>query len=79
MKLTGLISDEFYLISSENNALAYWIPSPAAKWEGSIMMGGRTQLSSRGWGDIHVGFRPLVCLKSNVQLRKVEDGYKIIE
>ena len=37
------------------------------------------QVDNDGYLGTQQGFRPIVCLKPDVQLEKVEDGYRIVE
>ena len=74
-------NDELYVINS-NKAVAMWLASPCnGSYEGiSIVWNDK----GYGWIDGNYywwyadGLRPIVCLKSNTVLEKVEDGvYKI--
>ena len=67
--------DDLYVIDETNDAEAMWVASPSfsdstyvykMNYDGYV---GRYFYSSRS-----VGFRPLVCLQSNVQLEKQQDG-----
>ena len=67
-------NDSLYVITSQTNALAYWLASPSATDTGNVMYVDYS-------GDVNFytydyysnGFRPLVCLQSNVTLEKVSD------
>ena len=67
-------NDSLYVITSQTNALAYWLASPSAYNTNCVMY-------VRCSGDVDndyystniYGFRPLVCLQSNVTLEKVSD------
>ena len=83
VRITGLLgtNDELYTISNQNNALSYWIASPSNynDWIGhagfsllSVYYSGTTTYSSYYANDI--GFRPIVCLKSDVNLILQKDG-----
>ena len=77
-------SESLYVISSVKNANGMWIASPSAGSVGFVM-----QTDEDGWvlsggyvdnntyRENFVGFRPVVCLNSNIQLEKDGDGYKI--
>ena len=77
-------SDSLYVITSELDALAYWLASPSAN-DGDCLVGAdsigsvyRYYCSTRRTKGY--GFRPLVCLKSGVKLEKVSDmEYKIVD
>ena len=67
-------NDSLYVITSQTNALAYWLASPSASspnsvmyvdYDGTVIYYGSSNSSN--------GFRPLVCLQSNVTLEKVSD------
>ena len=68
--------DNLYRISSQSNALAYWISSPSGTDSANNVMhvdydgdvGGYDYRFER------YGFRPLVCLKSDISLKEVESG-----
>ena len=60
--------------TSSTNANAYWLASPSASRANHVMYvtyGGDVYYSD--YGSSNYGFRPLVCLKSNVQLVKTGD------
>ena len=72
-----------YVITSQKNAYAYWIASPCAAnytwnifvtyYDGGIGSGNINE-------NTYTGFRPLVSLKSDVQLKKTGDNtYEIIK
>ena len=67
-------NDSLYVITSQTNALAYWLASPSANDTGGVM--NVDCLGSVDYSDYYYngyGFRPLVCLQSNVTLEKVSD------
>ena len=70
-------NDSLYVITSQTNALAYWLASPSAGDTDSVMGvrydGGVDTYYSSGFSSDSGGFRPLVCLQSNVTLEKVSD------
>ena len=87
-RITGLLetNDELYTISNQNNALSYWIASPS-NYNDWIGHAGFSLLAvyyidsgvtySSYYAD-DVGFRPIVCLNSDIDLILQEDGtYKI--
>ena len=67
-------SDSLYVITKQTDALAYWLASPSAYDTDNVMVvycNGIVNFNS--YGNIERGFRPLVCLKSDVTLEKVSD------
>ena len=67
-------SDSLYVITKQTDAYAYWLASPSASNTSYVMFvifsGG---VSSNYYSYSGFGFRPLVCLKSDVTLEKVSD------
>lgn len=71
-------SDSLYVITSKTNAVAMWLASPSDYSTYYIMyMAYNGYVGNGSYGFTNLGFRPLVCLKCNVQLEANEDGYKI--
>ena len=70
--------DSLYVLPSSKGALAMWVASPSADYADAVM-----DVSRDGGVAYHAyyytcnGFRPLVCLKSNVQLQESGDGFSI--
>ena len=67
-------SDSLYVITKQTDALAYWLASPSAYNPNGVMYvdyDGNVTIGT--YNDINYGFRPLVCLKSDVTLEKVSD------
>ena len=67
-------SDSLYVITKQTDALAYWLASPSASstnYVVNVNCGGGVNDDSY-YDDLY-GFRPLVCLKSDVTLEKVSD------
>ena len=67
-------NDSLYVITSQTNALAYWLASPSAYSTSDVMIVyfyGEVNHNSYNYNSY--GFRPLVCLQSNVTLEKVSD------
>ena len=69
-------ADDLYVIDETNNASAMWVASPSAYLDDFVY-----EVHYDGYVDTvyyfntyKVGFRPLVCLQSNVQLEKQQDG-----
>ena len=73
-------SDSLYVLPSSKRANAMWLASPSAAGTSCVMYVGYngyvgyTYYYNTTGGR---GFRPLVCLKSDIQLEAYEDGYKI--
>ena len=69
-------SDRTYVINSKSNAEGYWIASPNAfgnhVYVMAVLYNGGVEMSI--YGSTTFGFRPLVCLKSDVTLQKNSDG-----
>ena len=67
-------NDSLYVITSQTNALAYWLASPSAGNTGYVMVVGYDgSVGYDYYSYSSYGFRPLVCLQSNVTLEKVSD------
>ena len=70
--------DSLYVLPKSKGALAMWVASPSADYADAVM-----DVSRDGGVAYHAyyytcnGFRPLVCLKSNVQLQESGDGFSI--
>lgn len=73
-------SDSLYVISSYSNAPGYWLASPSADNSNCVMSVNKFGYVFYSFCDYtYNGFRPLVCLKSKVQLEKVSNAeYRII-
>ena len=68
------IQDSLYVISKDTNAAGMWLASSSANSENEVMDVRFNGHVLKDWYDNQTfGFRPLVCLKSNTQLQKVED------
>ena len=67
-------NDSLYVITSKTNALAYWLASPSAYDTYHVMsVGCNGYVGNDSHSGSYNGFRPLVCLQSNVTLEKVSD------
>lgn len=76
----GMLSkyDSLYVISSLTNAYAMWLASPSVGNTDYVMyVGYRGYVNYSTYIDHGIGFRPVVCLNSNIQLEKDGYGYKI--
>ena len=70
--------DSLYVISSYVNALGMWVASPSAYNASYVMYVSRLgSVNSSTYYASTYGFRPLVCLNSNVQLQESGDGFSI--
>ena len=70
--------DSLYFKADTSKAYRMWLASPSAGSAGSVMnvaCGGNVNYNS--YNDTYIGFRPLACLKSDIQLEVDGDGYKI--
>ena len=78
------LSDPLYVIRPKLNAVAYWLASPSA-YDSDHVMGvywwlGGVEYYDTGANYLHgVGFRPLVCLNSNIKLQKVSNTQYAIQ
>lgn len=71
-------SDSLYVLPSSKGANAMWVASPSAHSTDGVMYVNYGGFVSYGTcGNNYYGFRPLVCLKSNVQLQESGDGFSI--
>ena len=78
--ISGMLStsEDLYVLPQNKGANAMWLASPSAS-DGNCVVnvywGGG--MSNNGYNNAAMGFRPLVCLKSDIQLEAYEGGYKI--
>ena len=75
---SGMLSDSLYVLQGSNGANAMWLASPSAGSTNHVMhvyCGGHVYIT--GYTNTSIGFRPLACLKSDIQLEVDGDGYKI--
>ena len=79
----SIVEDEedlYYIKSKIYKAFAMWLASPAAASSDYLMCltyGGR--VGTNIYTDRFTGFRPLVCLRSGIQLEKQNDGTYLIK
>ena len=67
-------SDSLYVITKQTDALAYWLASPSAYSTDYVMnVNCNGSVTYYDYDNLSYGFRPLVCLKSDVTLEKVSD------
>ena len=75
---SGMLSDSLYVLQGSNGANAMWLASPSANGAGNVVCVTSSGYVSYGYyTNSYFGFRPLVCLKSDIQLEADGDGYKI--
>ena len=72
-------SESLYVISDTFKAYAMWLGSPSAINADSLMNVNYVGYVLYGYYISHSGFRPLVCLKSDIQLEKQSDGKYLIK
>ncbi len=66
--------DPLYVIASSENANAMWVASPVANSQETLWaIYSRGTASNDYYSSGNMGFRPVVCLKNNVQLKKTGD------
>ena len=73
-------NNEIYIKTSQEKANAMWLASPSSNiYRPDIVYAYCSgYLDSRYYHGNDAGLRPLVCLKSGIQLEKIKDGeYKI--
>ena len=70
-------SDSLYVLPSSKGAYAMWVASPSAYTYDVVSVGYNGGVGTYNCSDGYSGFRPLVCLKSNVQLQESGDGFSI--
>lgn len=78
--ITGMLNrnETLYVLPQSSGANDMWLASPSAYGNRAVMFVGYNGGVSFGYYDnVYVGFRPLVCLNSNIQLEAYEGGYKI--
>ena len=70
--------DSLYVLSSSKGANAMWLASPSAYSTTTVVyVYCYGEVGNGGSLNYDRGFRPLVCLKSNVQLQESGDGFSI--
>ena len=71
-------SDSLYVLPSSKGADAMWVASPSAYHPSLVVyVTFNGYVSGSNYTNYNYGFRPLVCLKSNVQLQESGDGFSI--
>ena len=73
-------SAPLYVITARSNALAYWLASPSAYNHYYVMsVDYNGSVDCNGYNGNYSGFRPLVCLNSDVKLQKVSSTQYTIQ
>ena len=74
-------SDPTFVINSYNNAYGMWLASPSALYTNCVMdVSYYGDVNGTTYGGTNIGFRPLVCLESRIELKKTgENIYEIIK
>lgn len=72
-------NNEIYIKTSQEKAHAMWLASPSVGGKASVVNASYYgAVNANSCGSSLPGLRPLVCLKSGIQLEKIKDGeYKI--
>ena len=71
-------SDTLYVFPSTSGANAMWVASPSASDMNAVIGTSSSGIvSSSANTNFKLGFRPLVCLNSNIMLNEVEGGFEI--
>ena len=66
--------DNPYIVSDSQKSYGYWVSSPTSNgFYGIMNMGYRGYVDDKSFCNNSCGFRPLICLDSNIQLEKVKD------
>jgi len=80
--ISGMLStsDTLYVLPSAatSGANAMWLASPSASLGDAVMYVGYSgNMDRSGYYNTTIGFRPLVCLNSNILLNEVDGGFEI--
>ena len=71
-------SEDLYVLPQNKGADAMWLASPSARYGNYVMdLYCNGYVSGNYYNDTSIGFRPLVCLNSNILLKEVTGGYEI--
>ena len=67
--------NKLYVLSASEGAYAMWLSSPSAAGADLVLYLDYNGLFSRlSYSDNRIGFRPIVCLNSDVEVEKNDDG-----
>ena len=73
-------SESLYVIRDESKAFGMWISSPSAyNTDTMVYVNSDGEVTNMSYGGILPGIRPVVCLKSSIQLEKQSDGTYLIK
>ena len=73
-------SGGLYVITSTSNAYNYWVSSPSRSYAYTLMaVNNSGNLAGIDLAGTNAGFRPLVCLSSDVKFEQLDDGNFIIK
>ena len=68
-------NDNLYMIKDTDKAGAMWLATPSANRNDRVMIANYDgYINMDNFNNTYIGFRPLVCLKSDVKLQKNVDG-----
>lgn len=71
-------NETLYVLPQSSGANAMWLASPSAYSGNTVIgVGYSGAVYNYSYSNTTAGFRPLVCLNSNIQLEAYEGGYKI--
>ena len=81
--VSGLPQNDFnqiYIKSDTSKARGMWLASPSSTNSSRLMLARYSgSVGSNAYDSTDFGFRPLVCLKSDVRLKKTSDGVYAIQ
>ena len=69
-------NDNPYVPTLNSGANGMWLASPSIIYKDNLLLGSR-HIDHAGYGYTLLGFRPVVCLKTDTILKKVDGGYEI--
>ena len=75
--ISGMLStsDSTYVINSTSKAYGMWVASPSADYTNIVMnVGYNGNVNFGSYANDNPGFRPLVCLRSDITLQENSDG-----
>ena len=78
--ISGMLStsEDLYVLPQNKGANAMWLASPSANGGDIVMhVGCKGGMSNNDFYAPTRGFRPLVCLNSNILLNEVDGGFEI--
>ncbi len=78
--ISGMLNrnETLYVLPQSSGADGMWMASPSANYSNNVMrVGYGGSMNYSRYDNATFGFRPLVCLNSDIQLEAYEGGYKI--